>query len=363
MPKLKIDRKSHELQKGAVFLPVIVATLLIGAATFFIFQNGSNQNIKPSPSGQNFLEDLKATPTPTPVPFEEMTIPYLRSQNYDSSLAELEEFSQTSTHTYYLTNYDSGGDSVNGLLAIPNADAPEEGWPAVVFIHGYIPPKEYETTQNYVSYMEPLAREGLVVFKIDLRGHDDSEGVAHGAYFAETYVVDTLNAHSALKNAEFVDSEKIGLWGHSMAGNVVFRSLVANPEIKKGVIWAGAVYTYEDFDKFSIQDTSYQPPPQDSERRLRRERLGLIHGSFNPESEFWKQVVPTNYLEGVSTELQIHHAVNDPVVDIRYSRNLLEVLEGSEINAKLFEYSTGGHNITGESFTQAMQRSADFLTN
>ena len=47
--------------------------------------------------------------------------------------------------------------------------------------------------------MDYLAQNGFVVFKIDLRGHGDSEGEPGGGYFGADYVTDTLNAHSALE--------------------------------------------------------------------------------------------------------------------------------------------------------------------
>jgi dipeptidyl aminopeptidase/acylaminoacyl peptidase len=164
-----------------------------------------------------------------------------------------------------------------------------------------------------------------------------------------------------LEEAGFVDPERIGLWGHSMAGNIVFRAFAAKTEIPKVVIWAGAVYTYEDFAEFRISDNSYQPPDEDSPRRRKREELFATYGQFEPESWFWQQVPATNYLDGLTGEIQVHHAANDNVVDIGYSRNLVEVLDSSPIEHELFEYTTGGHNITGSAFTQAMERTAGFL--
>lgn len=302
------------------------------------------------------------TLTPTPFPFQEMTITDLRSRSYQSSINELDLYSENDKFSTYSTSYNSDGYVVNGLLSVPKGVIPDGGWPAVIFVHGYIPPKEYKTEQNYVSYMNALSDE-LVVFKIDLRGHGDSEGEAYGAYFSEQYVVDTLNARNALSDVEFVNPRKIGLWGHSMGGNVVFRSFVVDPEITKVVIWAGAVYTYEDFSEYGISDSSYQRPPTDSERQQRRVELFDTYGSFNRSSNFWQKVVPTNYLEGVVGSVQIHHARNDNVVSIEYSRNLVEVLRGTTIESNIFEYESGGHNITGNSFNDAMKRSGEFLKN
>jgi len=84
-------------------------------------------------------------------------------------------------------------------------------------------------------------------------------------------VTDALNAYAALENVDFIDKKSIGLWGHSMAGNIVLRSMAVRPEIPAAVIWAGAVYSYEDQRKYGINDQSYRPPGtinQNNNKRL-----------------------------------------------------------------------------------------------
>lgn len=295
--------------------------------------------------------------------FRELTIPYLQQQNYESNLGELIKYQDNSNYTSYLTSYDSEGLKINGLLTIPDGDIPEGGFPAIVFVHGYIPPTEYRTTEKYVAYVDYLARNGFVVFKIDLRGHGNSEGEAGGAYYSSDYVIDTLNAYSALENFEKVNKDKIGLWGHSMAGNVTFRSMAVKKDIPAVVIWGGAGFTYSDFLEYGIGDNSYRPPTNDSERARKRRQLMEYYGQHDPNSWFWKQVTPINYLEGVTTKLELHHAVNDDVVNVEYSRNLNKLLDDANIIHNLYEYQSGGHNITGTAFTQAMQRTVEFFKN
>jgi dipeptidyl aminopeptidase/acylaminoacyl peptidase len=294
-------------------------------------------------------------------PFASMTIPYLRSREYTSQLGERELIAEYAQYSSYLTSYTSDGLRINGLLTIPAGQPPQGGWPAVVFVHGYIPPAQYRTQERYAEYISYLARRGFVVFKIDLRGHGESEGEASGAYYSGDYVIDTLNAHAALSASDIVNSSKIGLWGHSMAGNVVLRSLVAKQTIPAAVIWGGAVFTYQDFREFGISDASYQRPYlTDTERSRNRQRLFETHGEFDPEHPLWKTIIPTNYLDGVQGALQLHHAENDDVVSVKYSTNLDAVLDSSSLAHEVFLYPSGGHNITGNSFTQAMQRTVEF---
>lgn len=299
--------------------------------------------------------------SPSPMPFEELTVPYLRNRSYHSSLGELQLYNENRNYSSFLTSYISDGLRINGLLTIPAGEQPPGGWPAVVFVHGYIPPTSYNTTENYIAYVDYLARNGFVVFKIDLRGHGKSEGQAGGAYYSSDYVVDVLNAYSALKDSDFVNADKVGIWGHSMAGNVTLRAFVAQQNIPAVSIWAGAVYTYKDFAKLGIQDGSYRPPTNQTERQRKREQLRLLYGEPDDGNAFWELVAPTNYFDGVSGAIQLNHSVDDDVVDIEYSRGLDRILENTSIFHEFNEYNSGGHNIEDPSFAPAMENTVKFF--
>jgi dipeptidyl aminopeptidase/acylaminoacyl peptidase len=356
---IEITEVKKSNKKIYLGLGISFAILFLGVV-FFLFASKERAEVKTAlPSTPVFDQEA----TPTPFPFQELTIPYLRARNYDSSITGMEKVSENNLYESYLASYTSDGLKINGQLTKPREEMPQGGWPAIVFVHGYIPPSQYQTFSNYSSYVDYLAREGFVVFKIDLRGHADSEGEPGGAYYSSDYIIDVLSAYSALQESDFVNHKKIGLWGHSMAGNVVFRSLASKPGIPAVVIWAGAVYSYTDWDKYGIQDGSYQPPNDDSERARKRRLLLSTYGEFDPKSSFWKQVAPTNYLSEIKGAVQLNHAIDDNVVDIGYSRDLSSLLGQAGITHDLKEYQTGGHNLAGASFNQAMQNTVNFYKN
>lgn len=338
-----------------------ILLLLVGTVSYF-----RTSESKPAQEVRKTIQTVVAqpteVPTPTHYPFYDLTIPSLRDQTYDGTLIGLEEVDTNESYTSYVASYESEGLTINGLLTEPTGEPPEDGWPAIVFVHGYIPPDQYTTSgRPYEAYYDFLAREGFVVYKIDLRGHGDSEGEARGAYYSADYVIDTLNAYAALQSADFVNPERIGIWGHSMSGNVAMRSLATKSEIPAIVIWAGAVYSYDDWEKYGLNDASYRRPDEDSSRRRMREQIEKLYGEAGTDNIFWKQMAPTNYLDEVTGAIELHHAVDDDVVDIGYSRDLALLLEENSIEHELYEYDSGGHNITGGSFITAMERTAAFF--
>lgn len=294
-------------------------------------------------------------------PYQEMTIPYLRERSYVSSLTTPELLTSYDSYASYLTSYPSDNLKINALLTRPTGTQPKNGWPAIVFIHGYIPPTLYQTQENYVDYVDFLASNGFVVLKIDLRGHGDSDGQPGGGYYGTDYVVDALNAYAALQSTGFVNKNAIGMWGHSMAGNIVMRSMTVRPTIPAVVIWAGAVYSYTDQRKYGINDQSYRPPNVTSTQQSRRRELYDKVGSPSATSKFWRQVAPTSYLNDLKGAIEIHHAEDDDVVNIGYSRDLIALLDKTKVPHEFYTYPTGGHNITGTSFTLAMSRTVEFF--
>lgn len=355
------NRKKILIAIGALLFTLIVIILiniyLLPAST----RSGVRQVID---TGKSVVIRAQDEPSPAvaPLPFKELTIPFLTDKKYESKIGEMELAFQGANYSAYITNYVSDGLRINALMTRPAGDMPEGGWPAIVFVHGYIPPAQYETNgQAYSAYVDYLAQNGLVVFKIDLRGHGNSEGEAGGGYFGADYVVDTLNAYAALQNSDFVNPNKIGMWGHSMAGNALLRSFAAKKDIPAIVVWAGAVYSYTDLIKYRLNDQSYRPPSTVSRQSLRRQRIYEKVGSPSASSVFWQNMAPVYFLKDLKGAIQLHHAVDDDVVNIGYSRDLAEALEENSINYELYEYDSGGHNISGSSFNTAMQRTVEFF--
>ena len=300
-----------------------------------------------------------------------ISIDYLRSLNIVSEKVKIEEeLADGSNYKRYIASFLSEGNKVYGLLTIPIDKEPVNGFPAIIFNHGYIPPFQYQTTEGYVSYIDYLAKNGFVVFKIDFRGNGRSEGDPSGSYFSSAYTIDAISALKSLQKFEKVDPKRIGIWGHSMAGNAVLRAMLVSKEIKAGVIWAGAVYSYEDFAKYGINDSSYAHRPdinkvgvlqKNREVSLEIQKIRSDPKSIDFNNDFWTSISLTRNIKYLSSPLQINHSTSDPVVNIDYSRDLVKVLKDNSKVYEFYEYEGGGHNITSPYFEQAMERTVNFF--
>jgi dipeptidyl aminopeptidase/acylaminoacyl peptidase len=259
----------------------------------------------------------------------------------------------------YYAYYLSEGLKIYALLTVPNGERPAGGWPAIVFNHGYIPPDQYRTTERYIAYVDNLARNGYIVFRIDYRGHDRSEGTARGGYGDPGYLVDVLNAVSALRQYPEANPEKIGMWGHSMGGYLTLRAMVLSQQVKAGVIWAGVVASYPDLLYNWRRTGSAASQPIPTFARGWRANWVEQYGSPEDNPEFWSGLSANSYLADLSGPLQLHHGTVDEDVPWEFSQSLYDqaVAAGQEI--EFYIYPGDNHNLSGF-FSTAMARTIAF---
>jgi uncharacterized protein len=308
-----------------------------------------------------------ATPTTTPSPtptLHPMTIAAMRQLAYPGSDVVIEQVLEPGVnYRHYRASYQSEGLKIYALLTVPNGEPPENGWPVIVFNHGYIPPAQYRTAERYVAYVDNLARNGYIVFRSDYRGHDQSEGVARGAYGAPDYTIDVLNAVASMKRYPEADPERIGMWGHSMGGYITLRSMVVSPDIKAGVIWAGVVASYPDLlDRWRGTFQTPTPDPLATPGGPRSWRAAWVQEFGLPEQnpEFWEAVSSNSYLADLSGPVQLHHGTADTSVPHAFSVTLAEQIAAAGGSVAFYSYEGDNHNLSGF-FVQAMTRTVEFF--
>lgn len=152
------------------------------------------------------------SPAPHPLMIEAQ-----RQQDYPGSAIVVEQtLDPGSNYDRAIVSYRSEGLKIYALMTVPRGERPFGGWPAIVFNHGYIPPRQYRTTERYVAYVDGLARSGYIVFKSDYRGHGNSEGEPR-SYGYPDYTTDVLNALTSVAQFNGADPNRVAMWGHSMA--------------------------------------------------------------------------------------------------------------------------------------------------
>lgn len=298
-------------------------------------------------------------PAAAPTPLSPLSIPALRARDYPGSDIPIEQIlTPGANYQRYIVSYQSDGLKIFALMTVPNGVKPSTGWPVILFNHGYISPEQYQTTERYVAYQDALARAGYITFKSDYRGNGNSEGTASG-HFAPGYTIDVLNGMEALKKYPDANPNRIGMWGHSLGGEIVLRAMVISTDIKAGVIWAGTVAPAS--EQLGMWGGGSGNGPSSSHAVPRGPNdLTQQYGTPEQNPEFWASLSPTSYLSDLSGPVQLHHGTADEEVPLRFSKTLYDEINKVGKTAEFYTYSGSNHNIS-QSFEPAMQRTVAFF--
>lgn len=292
-----------------------------------------------------------------------LSIETMRQKSYPGSDIKIEEtLAAGSDYRRYIVTYLSDGLKVYGLLTVPEGSPPKDGWPVIIFNHGYIPPDQYNPTERYIAYVDYFARNGYIVLKSNYRGNGRSEGQPEGAYYSPAYATDVLNAVSSIKKYPGANPNRVGMWGHSMGGNITLRDLVVKPnEIKAAVIWGGVVGSYDDLMNRWQRRVPFRPGPTEMALRNRyRQNLVKTFGTPKTNPDFWNSIDPTYFIKDIKAPIQLDHGESDEEVPLSFSESLNKKLKAAGKTVELYTYPGSDHNIS-QGFDLAMQRSLEFF--
>lgn len=71
---------------------------------------------------------------------------------------------------------------------------------------------------------------------------------------------------------------------------------------------------------------------------------GIFCIRMGDNGQFHISAILPEILKDLKGAIEIHHAVDDPVVSIEYSRNLMKLLDVTTVPYQLYEYPTGDYH-------------------
>ena len=229
----------------------------------------------------------------------------------------------------------------------------------MILNHGYFPPEEYTNGYGFGREQKYFARQGYAVLHIDYRGYafsDKDPEALTGRRFSYTgYSTDAINAILALKNAKlnYLDLDRVGMFGHSMGGGVTLNAILARPDfIKAAVMWGPVSADYEDnYRKWTAN-------------RMTSESIALFETEFGPlnQRDSFSALSPIKYLNRLKTPLLVQHGTADESCPIEWSQNLNQELKSIGANYNYIEYEGYPHVFWNNKWEQAIKDSANFFS-
>ena len=280
-------------------------------------------------NGEFYVDSFNSTGTP----------PQMSLHGADGSrIAFIEENRLDQSHPYhpYLSTRPStefgtlqaeDGQSLYYRMLKPAGFDAGKRYPVIVYVYGG-PMGQSVTNAWSAGFLEILAREGFVVFTIDNRG-TGFRGTAFDAplyrHMGKVEVADQMVGVNYLKSLEFVDPDRIGIWGWSYGGYMTLMSLFTQPDVFAAGV-SGAPVT-----DWALYDTHY------TERYL-----GTPQG--NPDGYEASGVFP--YAKDLASPLLLIHGMADDNVLFTNSTKLMKALQDDGRPFDVMTYPGSKHGLT-----------------
>ena len=325
---------------------VVIVCLLVGCG---LIQTGADTTITPNPSA-TAQPAPSSTPTlsSTPDPYSGLRIEELAEQEFGGGRLEIGDWARTSPFfSQALFQYPSDGLTIHGFINTPVREGP---FPVVIVLHGNVDKDDYQTLSYTARYADALAETGFVVLHPNFRNFPPSDQGKNP--FGIGYTRDVLNLIEIVRAQagqagplEKADPDSIGLFGHSMGGEIAQRIITVDREIDAALLYSSmsgsASDNYEVVLKWSDEASEYEEYEDAPEKVL-------------------EEISPYFYLDRIQAAVSIHHGTED-ILPPEWSEELCHVLKDAGKTVECFTYNQMPHTFYGKKDQLLINHSVRFF--
>ncbi|RPJ21176.1 MAG: alpha/beta fold hydrolase [Chloroflexi bacterium] len=283
-----------------------------------------------SPASTGSSPTPTLTPSVTPAPYEPYTIDSLRGRTYGGGNIEIAEIMEDNDlFTRYLIRYPSDGLNIYGFANVPKGSGP---FPLIIGIHGFVDPASYETLDYTTEAIDIITQYGYIVIHPNLRGYPPSDKGDN--LFRVGMAVDVLNLIALIKStagpSELFASaapDSIGLWGHSMGGNIAMRVLTVSSDIKATVLYASLS---GDESKNAQLLFNASPDP-------------TFQTELTASPAFIERISPMHYYSNITSPIQLHHGTADQTVPLAWAEETCNAMTAAGVEIECIYYPEEDH--------------------
>ena len=243
--------------------------------------------------------------------------------------AQLAKLSLTDTEFFQVKAQD--GFIIDGYLTKPaNFDANKQ-YPIVFYVYGEPAGQTVKDSWRGNSFLwdQMLAQQGFIVASIDPRGTKAPKGRAwRKSIYAKAGLITSRDNSDALKamakRYPFIDTKRVGIWGHSGGGSTTLNMLFRYPEqFHVGIANAPVA-------DIRLYDTIYQ------------ERYS---GLLPDNVEAYEQSAPITHAKNLQGKLLLIHGTGDDNVHYQASERLINELVKHNKQFEFMAYPNRSHSL------------------
>ena len=178
-----------------------------------------------------------------------------------------------------------------------------------------------------------LTEAGYIVVHPNLRNYPPSDNGDN--LFRVGMAVDVLNL-IALVKSESMPSElsatasidQIGLWGHSLGGNIVLRVLTVSSDVKAAVLYASL--SGDEIKNSTLLTNIIPGDPQ-------------LQAELVTAPALLQRISPSSYYEDITSPIQLYHGTSDATVPVGWAEETCNLLKTSAVTVNCIYYTDEDH--------------------
>ena len=298
-------------------------------------------NIKISPSGKFFIDEFSNLKTPgiqqiidfkgnSVVVINESSDPFKKHNSSNIELFQLEA---------------DDGTILNCRLIKPNNFNESKKYPVLIYV--YNGPMVQLITNSWRAntplWMDYLANQDFLIFTIDGRGSENRGKEFEQIIFNELGKIemkDQITGYNYLASLDYVDSNKIALYGWSYGGFMATSLLLNNPNIFTCAVAGGPVI---DWRFYEIMYTErYMNSPMKNESGYSNTNL-------------------LNHVDNLEDPLLLIHGLEDDIVVLHHSLAFIKECVSKNKKVDYFVYPGHSHNVYGKDRLHLMTKIIDYI--
>ncbi|OEY71053.1 peptidase S9 [Rheinheimera salexigens] len=283
--------------------------------------------------GTSFIDSFSNVSTPNKVALRALDGKVLTwlAQNELTEQHPLTPYHQQLVAPRFGTIAAEDGQTLHYRLFAPKQFEQGKKYPVIVSVYGG--PRAQRVTNSWSArdlYLHYLVQQGYLVFQLDNRGsYNRGKAFEDPIYknLASVEVTDQIAGVKYLRSLPYVDSKRVGIYGHSYGGYMAIMAMFkASDYFAAGV--SGAPVT-----DWALYDTHY------TERYLG-------HPTDNAKGYQQSSVFP--YADGLKGALLIYHGMADDNVLFTHSTKLYKQLQDKGLSFEMMNYPGSKHSMFGQ---------------
>lgn len=274
-----------------------------------------------------------------------------RLSDYEPQPSEIElsgVITQEELYSAYLMKYTTENKVVSGQL-----NKPKQGGrlPAIIMLRGFVDQSIYQTGIGTRNAAAVFARNGYVTLAPDFLGYGESDPPANDSFAARVQrPVTVLDLIASVKQLDYVDPDRIGIWGHSNGGQIALSILEITRAKYPTTLWA------PQSKPFPYSILYYTDEYGDYGKGLRK---ALATFELTYDTDLYSIYT---YVDRIEAPIQFHQGGYDDAIPQEWSDDFVAFAreQNPDIDITYYTYPQADHNLRPD-WNTVVQRDLDFF--